>query len=53
MPTRYQMLSQPRGITKNAVGQAYWQVTMKMLSRVVYIETTSPSINGIRISTLV
>lgn len=51
--TRYQMLSHPRGITKNTVGQVYWQVTMKMLSRVVYIEATSPSMNGIKISTLV
>lgn len=51
--TRYQTLSQARGMTRMIVGQAYWQVTMMMLSRVMYIARVRLMKKGIKISTLV
>ena len=51
--TRYQRLSQARGISKNIVGQAYWHVMMKMLSSVMYMEMVMLTKNGRNRSMLV
>lgn len=51
--TRYQTLSQARGMMRMIVGQAYWQVMMMMLTRVMYIARVMLMKKGIKISTLV
>lgn len=53
MFTLYHIFNHPSGIKRKTVGQAYWQVTMKVLSKVMYMDNARFINRGTKTSTLV